>query len=287
MKLRYLFFLLAICVALSSCVAKKKYAALEGQRATLEQQYKEMMGKYNALESNYSTLNDQYKALGTKNAKLSDEYKSYQKSAQELAAMSNNELIKLNSELQDKLAKLEESNKKVQQLQAAMNKQQQTLKDLLNKITNALVGFSPDELTVELKNGKVYVSLQEQLLFKSGSAAVDPKGKQALSKVADVLNKQTDIDITVEGHTDTIPYKGAAGLDNWDLSVKRATSVLRILTEDYHLDPTKVVAAGRGEHFPIGSNSTPAGRAKNRRTEIILTPKLEEIMKILQTSGAY
>ncbi|MDX2001299.1 MAG: OmpA family protein [Chitinophagales bacterium] len=287
MKLSYISLILVACLSLSSCVGKKKYVQLQNERAQLEQQYNELMSKYNQLESSYASLDDQFKTLGNNYQKQSEEYGAYKKNAQQLAAMSNNELMKLNGELQDKISMLEASNKKVQQLQSAIQQQQKALGDLLGKIQNALVGFTPEELTVHMKNGRVYVSLSEQLLFKSGSAYVDTKGKQALGKVAEVLNKQGDIDIIIEGHTDTVPYKGAAGVDNWDLSVKRSTAVLRILTDDYKVDPNKVTAAGRGEYYPVATNITPQGRAQNRRTEIILTPKLAEIMELLQGTASY
>ena len=147
---------------------------------------------------------------------------------------------------------------------------------------NALLGFNSDELSVEIKNGKVYVSMSDKLLFKSGSSTVEDKGKEALKLLADVLNKNTDIDILVEGHTDNVPIKTAVYKDNWDLSVARATSIVRILTLDHKIAPTRLTASGKGEYFPRADNDTAEGRAKNRRTEIILSPKLEEIMQLLK-----
>jgi chemotaxis protein MotB len=152
-------------------------------------------------------------------------------------------------------------------------------------MTDALVNFKPEELSVFVKNGKVYVSLQESLLFPSGSAVVNPKGKEALGTLAQVLNLNPDINVLIEGHTDSIPIKGKYE-DNWALSVGRATSIVRILTNTYMVDPLRVTASGRSKYEPIDSNSIPEGRAKNRRTEIILSPKLDELMKLLETTPA-
>jgi chemotaxis protein MotB len=152
-------------------------------------------------------------------------------------------------------------------------------------MANALVGFKSNELTVSIKNGKVYVSLQENLLFPSGSAVVNPKGKDALGKLAEVLNQNTDITVDIEGHTDSIPIHGKYQ-DNWDLSLARAASIVRILTTDYKVDPTRIIASGHSQYDPVQPNITPEGRQQNRRTDIILSPKLDELYKLLQTPDA-
>ena len=150
-------------------------------------------------------------------------------------------------------------------------------------MSDALVGFNSNELSVSIKNGKVYVSLQENLLFPSGSAVVNPKGKDALGKLAAVLNNNPDITVDIEGHTDSIPIRGRYQ-DNWDLSLARAASIVRILTTDYKVDPMRVVASGHSQYDPVQTNSTTDGRALNRRTDIILSPKLDELFKLLETS---
>jgi chemotaxis protein MotB len=152
----------------------------------------------------------------------------------------------------------------------------------LDKVQDALVNFESDELTVTQKNGMIYIALSDKLLFKSGSATVEKKGKEALGKLAEVLGKNPDIDIIIEGHTDSIAINTTRFKDNWDLSVIRATSVVRILTEEYKLDPKQFLPSGRGEHFPVSTNKTADGRSKNRRTEIILSPKLDELYKLLE-----
>lgn len=169
-------------------------------------------------------------------------------------------------------------------LKKVVARQDSITKRLNNILRDALLGFKSDELSVEIKNGKVYVSLSDKLLFKSGSAAIETKGADAIKVLADVLNKNRDIDILVEGHTDNIPIKTAIYHDNWDLSVARAISIVRILTDGYEIAPTRLTASGKGEFSPRATNSTSEGRASNRRTEIILSPKLDEIMKLLKTN---
>ena len=134
-----------------------------------------------------------------------------------------------------------------------------------------------------MKNGKVYISMQESLLFPSGSAVVNTKGKDALAKVAAVLNTSADVNIDVEGHTDNVPIKTKMYPDNWSLSTARATSIAHVLIDEYHVSPAKLIASGRSEYDPIAPNATPDGRAQNRRTEIILEPKLDELMQLMTT----
>ena len=154
---------------------------------------------------------------------------------------------------------------------------QDSIAKLLNaSVKNALPGFTPDELSVEHRNGKVYVLMSDKLLFKSGSAAVEKPGRDALKKLADVLYKYPSLEIMIEGHTDNVPIKTKEFKDNWDLSVARAVSIVRLLSVDYKLNPERIVAAGRSEYQPKASNNTSAGKARNRRTEIILTPVVEE-----------
>ncbi len=159
------------------------------------------------------------------------------------------------------------------------------IEEIRKKMAAALTGFKSNELTVATKNGKVYVSLQENLLFPSGSAVVNPKGKEALAKLAEVLNVNPDITVDIEGHTDSIPIRGKYQ-DNWDLSLARAASIVRILTIDYKVTPERVIASGHSQYEPVQTNSTAEGRALNRRTDIILSPKLDELFKLLQNNSS-
>lgn len=177
---------------------------------------------------------------------------------------------------------LEAKNKRLIELENILSRKDSVVNALKDKVLNALVGFADDGLTVVQKNGKVYVSLDEKLLFKSGSTTVDPKGVKALNKLATVLEKNEDINVMIEGHTDNVPFNGSNGIkDNWDLSVKRATSIVKIILSNSTVDPQRLLAAGRGEFMPIDPADTKEARQRNRRTEIILTPKLDELFNIL------
>ena len=201
---------------------------------------------------------------------------------QQLLSSNMNEQEKLNALLGEKLKELDEREKTIQKLQGMIDQQNATVQSLLNSVKDALLGFSSDELTVREQNGKVYVAMSDKLLFQSGSAKLDKRGEEALGKLAEVLNKQTEIDVCIEGHTDNKPIHTAQFKDNWDLSVIRATSVARILIEKYKVNPLQIQPSGRGEYMPVADNETAEGRAKNRRTEIIMSPKLDKLFQMLK-----
>jgi chemotaxis protein MotB len=179
---------------------------------------------------------------------------------------------------------LEKTVARVRVLENELSRKDSAVKALKDEIAKALAGFDELDIKVEYRNGKVYVSLAEKLLFKSGSTSVDPKGQEALLKLAAALNKKPDVTVTVEGHTDNKPMNGEKIKDNWDLSVLRATSIVRIMTEDGKMSAKRVTASGRAANAPIADNESAEGRAKNRRTEIILTPKLDKIFEILNNN---
>jgi chemotaxis protein MotB len=241
----------------------------EAQNAQLNADKTKLTNDLNTLQTDHNKLNEKYKGLIDVNMSQTDQYsKTLKEKSEELAKK------------EQLLADREKALREMQQIITRKDSVTNRLNDILR---NALLGFNSDELSVEIKNGKVYVSMSDKLLFKSGSAAVESKGIEALKVLADVLNKNADIDILVEGHTDSIPIKTALFKDNWDLSVIRATSIVRTLTDDYKVAATRVTASGKGDIFPKAENSTPEGRAKNRRTEIILSPKLDEIMNLLNS----
>lgn len=195
------------------------------------------------------------------------------------------EIDRKNAELDRKDSLLTEKNKKLIELQQILNKKDSVVEALRKTVADALLGFKNQGLNVEIKNGKVYVSLQEKLLFKSGRWDIDPRGKEALKKLAKVLEENPDINIMVVGHTDDVPYHGSGGIeDNWDLSTKRATAVVKYILANSKIDPKRLTAAGHGEYMPVDPAKTKEARAKNRRTEIILTPKLDELFKIMETN---
>jgi chemotaxis protein MotB len=241
----------------------------EAENAQLSSEKAQLNEELTTLQEDHKNLNAKYKGLVDVNMSQADQYSKTLKEKSE--------------ELTKKEQLIADREKALKEMQQVISRQDSITNRLNDILRNALLGFNSDELSVEIKNGKVYVSMSDKLLFKSGSAAVESKGIEALNVLADVLNKNTDIDILIEGHTDSIPIKTALYKDNWDLSVIRATSIVRTLTEDYKVASTRVTASGKGDVFPKADNATPEGRAKNRRTEIILSPKLDEIMNLLNS----
>ncbi|GAB2960355.1 hypothetical protein GCM10027048_30040 [Hymenobacter coalescens] len=241
----------------------------------------------------YRELSDTYEKLIKNNEKvLANKSADYQKVAQDLARReaelgelsanlnkSRTEIDKLSADVKSREQRLAELEKALAEKDAAVNA-------LRAKVSNALLSFKASDLQVKVKDGKVYVSLSEQLLFKSGSTKVDPKGQEALTKLAAVLKEQRDVNVVVEGHTDNVPIlKGTAGMqDNWDLSALRATEIARLLTVG-GVQPERVTASGRSQYVPVAQNDSPQNKAMNRRTEIILTPKLDELFQILDANS--
>jgi chemotaxis protein MotB len=270
-------------------VSKRVYAVID-ERDSLCQTLELRENEISSLNKNVAGLNADIAGLNTDISTLNQAIKSIEKKYNDLAGenLSQSEQFNLamkqkSEELAAKEKLIEERERALNELQEVIARQDSITKRLNDILRNALLGFKSDELSVEIKNGKVYVSMSDKLLFKSGSAAIESKGKEAIQVLAGVLDKTPDIDILVEGHTDSIPIRTAIYRDNWDLSVARATSIVRILTDEYQIAPIRLTASGKGEYSPKASNATPEGRATNRRTEIILSPKLDEIMQLLKT----
>jgi chemotaxis protein MotB len=191
-------------------------------------------------------------------------------------------LNKQKTDLDNLTVELKSREARVAELEDILKKKEQAAADLRKKLSDALIGFENKGLTITQRNGKVYVSLDESLLFASGKTNVEEKGVEALKHVAKVLEQNPDINVMVEGHTDDVAMKGAGEIkDNWDLSVMRATSVTKIMLNSAKIDAQRITSAGRGEFSPLDKGKTPEARKKNRRTEIILTPKLDELLKVL------
>jgi chemotaxis protein MotB len=263
--------IVVLALLLGSCVPTRKYEASQMALKSARNDSALLAAKVSTLESNVSQLKGQVNDLSGQVSDLTN--KAGQLSSD--AANKQSQLTKSQAELQNQQQRLAH-------LQALMDQQQKATQEIRQKMADALVGFKSNELSVSIKNGKVYVSLQENLLFPSGSAVVNPNGKVALGKLAAVLNSNPDITVDIEGHTDSIPIRGKYK-DNWDLSTARANSIVRILTQDYSVDPVRVIASGHSLYDPVQPNSSSEGRALNRRTEIILSPKLDELYKLLET----
>ena len=263
MKFQKIFYCVVTLFFLSSCISQKKYqAALDREQA--------LLATRTSLENEITGLKGQLESLQTDNAKLLKQIDDAMKSASDAAGMANMTQQQLEAE-----------QKRLWDLRRLLDQQRSAIENLRTKMANALTGFNSNELQVFIKNGRVYVSLQENLLFPSGSAVVNPKGREALKTLAQVLNMNTDINVVVEGHTDSVPIRGKYE-DNWALSVARSTAIVRIITDTYKVDPTRVTASGRSKYEPVDDNTTADGRQRNRRTEIILAPKLDQLMQLLE-----
>jgi len=237
--------------------------------------------KLASLEREHEQLNTYYKNLMTSSGKLNRDLAQQQE--QLLAIQENlNRTRQVNDSLSNSLAERE---KKVAELEQILANKDKAVNDLKNKISNALLNFKENDISVQVKNGKVYVSLAEQLLFQSGSVDVDQKGVAALQQLAKAIKDHKDINIMIEGHTDNVPIskKSQYMNDNWDLSVMRATSITRILTKA-GVSPAQITASGRGEFSPLAPNTTAENKQRNRRTEIIITPDLDELFKVLESN---
>lgn len=301
-------------------LCEEQREALKEQNRKLDEQFTEVNDKYQDLmkrakllktdttvlgkslrqmTKNYDKLNDTYELLLDKNkemlegnqAETSALFGNLQQSQAELQKQSDAleaarvSLMQKEESLNQLESELEKRSRRVNELESVLSRKDSTVNALKDKVQKALLGFENNGLTIEQKNGKVYVSMDESLLFASGSYNVEKKGQKALNDLADVLEKNSDVNILVEGHTDNQPLNGTGVLkDNWDLSVKRATSVVKIILDKSKIDATRLTAAGRGDNVPIATNDTAAGRSKNRRTEIILTPKLDELFELLETN---
>ena len=261
--------LVVIIVLFTSCVAKRILKQSQLETATLRNDSMQMANKISSLQNNIVDLQNNINGLNTKITNLSNQ---------------NSQLGQQTTDQQNQLSQsketLQQQQQRLQQLQNLLSQQKAQSDALKNKMTEALKGFNSNDLSVYQKNGKVYVRLSENLLFPSASAVVNPNGVDALAKLAAVLNLNSDVSVNIEGHTDSIPIRGKFK-DNWDLSTARANAIVRILVDNYKVDPLRVIASGHSYYDPIETNSTPDGRAKNRRTEIILSPKLDEMYKLL------
>lgn len=313
---RFLILTLLITTA-TSCVSSKIYKELEGKyttlkneydalssdnegvlddKNTLENQLRQLQDAYDTTLSNRNTLQQELAALQEKLDALNESYSALeQNSSKEIAdnVQKNRELL---AELEakklalavenDRLLKLEadmqERGQRIAELEALIAAKDQAMRDLKNAISSALTAFEGKGLTVEQRDGKVYVSMENKLLFKSGSWSVGSDGRIAIEQIGAVLAENPEIAVLIEGHTDNDPFSSGGQIaNNWDLSTKRATAIVQILIENKRINPESLTAAGRGEYAPISSNETVDGKAKNRRIELVLTPKLDEISKLL------
>ena len=306
-----------LLVFVTSCVSPKvyknledKYAALKKENRSLQNEYDALLKAKNIAENQYNTTKEdydnaiadrnnweaEYKALVKEHDNLKTSYNALEaNSSSAIAANSkkNRELLAQleakeqalaseNERLEKLKKELEARSNRVAELESVIAAKDAAMTNLKNAISNALTDFEGKGLTIEQRNGKVYVSMENKLLFNSGSWAIGVEGKKAVKQLGTVLGDNPEIAVLIEGHTDNAPYTGSGQVKgNWDLSTKRATAIVEILQENESINPENLTAAGRGEFAPIADNDSTEGKAKNRRIEVILTPKLDEISKLL------
>lgn len=298
--------LLILVFLLGSCASHKKCQdSLTNSKSTKKfysKRYKNAISERDSLcslarllqldttqvKSSLRKLQDDYKKQGLAYNNLDDQFKKQGVAFDNLKKSTKEELTKLSADLSQKendlIAKekaLADKERRLTELEGLIKQRDDILNTIMGTLRNTLTAFPKDELSIVMKNGKIYVSLLDKLLFKSGSPVVEPRGVDALKQLAPILKSNPDLEIVIEGHTDNVPIKTAIFKDNWDLSTYRATSVLRILLDD-QLDKRNLTASGKGEFSPVATNDTPEGRAQNRRTEIILSPNLDALFKLLQ-----
>lgn len=289
---------IVILLSLYSCVSNRVFNDLESRYAQLKDNFNRQTKSIENLNTEIKDLTKKFVTLEETLEKTEDSLNQKQQKLEQLE--SSLDLLKQNSEtelkeriaeneaLMEKIAEREnelaDRMARVDELEGLITRQQEAMRNLKEKLSDALLNFEDKGLTVEARDGKVYVSMENKLLFRSGSWTVGAEGRLAIEELGNVLADNPDIAILIEGHTDNVPYSGKGPLKgNWDLSTKRATAIVNQLIENPDILPQNLTAAGRGEYLPIAPNSTRQGRAANRRIEVVLSPQLDEIKQIINT----
>ncbi|MBV7532585.1 OmpA family protein [Chitinophaga sp. sic0106] len=279
---RYVLPVLAAATVLASCSAPRKLRESEARNARLDSLYKDATAKLQrcdedaaraaaAYKDRVASLTEKQTQLQTNNTQMLDHLK-------ELSVISSSQAESIKKSLDNIGAK----DAYIKDLQGAIARKDSLNMQLVLNLKGAIGNLDDKDINIKVEKGVVYIDISDKLLFKSGSYEVTDKAKDVLGKVAKVLLNQPDIEFMVEGHTDNVPYRPNVLLDNWDLSVKRATSVVRILQNQYGIPPARMTAAGRSEFVPVASNDTPEGKAANRRTRIVILPQLDQFFKLLE-----
>jgi Flagellar motor protein len=284
-----IFFVVIASLTLLSCVSSKKY---KESQARYDELNVKMTGDLNACNTEKANVTKERDELKSQNASLNSRVADLNKQVDYLKE-SNTTMLKQMQDLSVVSSSQAESIRKsldnigqkdiyIRDLQSEMARKDSLNMALVMNLKGAVGNLEDKDINIKVDKGVVYIDISDKLLFTTGKYEVTKNAKQVLGKVALVLKNQPDIEFMVEGHTDNVPYKNGVLLDNWDLSVKRATAVVRILQKDYGLDPAKIAAAGRGEYQPLMGNDTPDGRASNRRTRIVILPQLDQFFKLLE-----
>ena len=293
MKIRNYVVLGLSSVLLFSCVSQKQMRQAEAKYGELNGAYLELQGKYRTLQDEQNKCNNQVSELNTTKSALESSNADL-KSQIDYLKQNNNTVLNQLKDLSVVTGSQAESIKKslenigskdiyIKDLQGSIARKDSLNMALVMNLKGAIGNLDDKDINIKVDKGVVYVDISDKLLFKSGSYDVTDRAKEVLGKVAKVLNAQPDIEFMVEGHTDSVAIKSNGISDNWDLSVKRATTVVRILQNTYGLDPKRMTAAGRGQYLPLADNTTNEGRAANRRTRIVILPQLDQFFKLLET----
>ena len=285
MRIKPLAFAALIPVMLFSCVSSKKFKSLQNKYDSLNNAYGKLQGdlkncndKTTSLSQDKSSCDAKVAALEKQIAFLKDNNTQALKQLEDMSVISSSQAASIRQSLQNLGAK----DAYIQSLQSALAHKDSLNMALVNNLKGAIGNLNDQDINIKVDKGVVYVDISDKLLFASGKYAVTARAEEVLGKVAQVLKAQPDIEFMVEGHTDNVPYRHGDLLDNWDLSVKRATAVVRILQNKYGLEPAHIAAAGRSEYVPVASNATADGRALNRRTRIVILPQLDQFFKLLE-----
>ncbi len=284
-KITTILAILLLFAAFSSCVvlSPKKYKGMLAKQDSLNTGWNMAQLKIEGLENQITKLKADTTLINSQLADLKAQYEEMDANYTKLRSNSSNEINKLSVDLNKLVADLKKREQRLKEVEEILRKRDEATNQLKAKLQQALLGFTKNGLTVEVKNGKVYVSLTDKLLFPSGSIIIDEKGKLALTQLALVLKQQPEINIAVEGHTDSQKINNLGQIkDNWDLSVLRSTSVVRFLTEEQKVESVRMMATGKGEFQPLGANTNAETRSKNRRIEIVLSPKLDELYDLIK-----
>ncbi len=274
-------FILAITssILFSSCVSQKKFAELQSSYDATKQELTDTKAKVLDCQVEKDKLANKVASLESQNTFLKDNFESSKKQIESLTMLSQS----ANSNIKDVIAQLSEKDKYINGIRGAMSRKDSINLALAVNLKSALAdGIQDEDIMVDVEKTVVYISISDKLLFKSGSSVISTKAKGLLEKVAKVIVDKPDMEVMVEGYTDNVPIKSTCTKDNWDLSTQRSTSVIRVLQNDYKIDPKRLIAAGRSEYLPLASNDTSEGRSRNRRTRIVILPKLDQFFDILE-----
>ena len=274
MKTKVLIYTAVALAMMTGCVSNKKYAALEAEHKSLQQEYNQAKVDLAQCSASSQSLQEMLRQTRADNADLKEAYNTVQKSLQQSVTQSGANISKLVDEINS-------SNKYIRQLVSAKSKSDSLNLVLTTNLTRSLSPEDMKDVNVKVLKGVVYISLADNMLYKSGSYQINDNAMAVLGKIAKIIKDYKDYDVLVEGNTDNVPINRTNIRNNWDLSALRASSVVQVLEEKYGVDPSRLTAGGRGEFNPVADNSTEAGRQQNRRTEIIITPKLDQFLELI------